>query len=190
MPLLAPRAAECGEATPSIRELAEEMKVHRRLILAAYRELEHDGLVELRERSGIFFAPCATPAVTRVTAREAWVVDVLLSAVTRGISVPDVRELFTRHADTRELRAACIECNHDQTAASCAELRAEYGVETDAHDVEALLDDRALARTRKGCDTLPRALAGSVRIASARPGRCATEWSHRGQLVVRMLALR
>jgi DNA-binding transcriptional regulator YhcF (GntR family) len=143
-----------GQRLPSIRELAEELHVDRRIILAAYRELEREGLVELRERSGIFFAPGATPAPKRVSALEEWTVDVLHSAVTRNITVPGFRELLLAHTETRDLRVACIECNDDQTAALCAEVRTEYGLETDAFDVDALLDDRTPARTLARADLL------------------------------------
>ncbi|MEO6528351.1 MAG: winged helix-turn-helix domain-containing protein [Gemmatimonadaceae bacterium] len=144
-----------GQRLPSIRALAEEMRVDRRTILAAYRELEHEGLVELRARSGIFFAPGGSSAGTaRLEALDTWAVDVLVDAVTRGLSVPTFRDLFAKHTDTRDLRAACIECNDDQTASLCAELRSGYGFETDAHDSEALLDDRTPARTLARADLL------------------------------------
>jgi DNA-binding transcriptional regulator YhcF (GntR family) len=143
-----------GQRLPSIRALADEFRVDRRIILAAYRELEREGLVELRERSGIFFAPGATPAAKRVSALEEWAVDVLHSAITRGITVSGFRELFALYTETRDLRVACIECNDDQTAALCAEVRAEYGIETDAFDVDTLLDDRTPARTLARDDLL------------------------------------
>ena len=144
-----------GQRLPSIRELAFELNVDRRTILAAYRELEREGLVVLRARSGIFFAPGgSSPAAAQLESLDTWAVDVLLDAVTRGLSVPGFRELFAKHTETRELRAACIECNDDQTAALCAELRTGYGFETDAHDVDALLDDRTPARTLARADLL------------------------------------
>jgi len=144
-----------GQRLPSIRELAAELNVDRRTILAAYRELEREGLVELRARSGIFFAPGgSSPATARLESLDMWAVDVLLDAVTRGLSVPTFREMIARHTDSRELRVACIECNDDQTAALCAEVRMGYGLDTDAHDIDALLDDRTPARTLARADLL------------------------------------
>jgi DNA-binding transcriptional regulator YhcF (GntR family) len=137
-----------GQRLPSIRELAAELNVDRRTVLAAYRELEREGLVELRPRSGIFFAPGTSGALpARVESLERWSIGVLLDAVTRGLSVPRFRELLGAHTDTRDLRVGCIECNDDQTAALCAEVRSEFGLETDAFDVDELLDDRTLSRT-------------------------------------------
>ncbi|HEV7990461.1 MAG TPA: GntR family transcriptional regulator [Gemmatimonadaceae bacterium] len=147
--LLAP-----GQRLPSIRELAQEYNVDRRKILTAYRALEREGLVELRERSGVFFAPGAPRTVTQVTALQVWSVDVLLEAARRGITVPKFLQFFSEHADTRDLRVACIECNDDQVAALCGEVRAEYGLETDAYDVDALLDDRTPGRTLARADLL------------------------------------
>ncbi len=45
-----------GDRLPSARDLAGEFEVDHRAILAAYRELAAEGLVELRQRGGIYVA--------------------------------------------------------------------------------------------------------------------------------------
>ena len=42
---------EPGIRLPSANEIAVEMGVDRRVVLQAYRELEREGIVELRQRS-------------------------------------------------------------------------------------------------------------------------------------------
>ena len=41
-------ATRSGEPLPSIRPLAEELRVNRNTVAKAYRELEHEGVIELR----------------------------------------------------------------------------------------------------------------------------------------------
>jgi GntR family transcriptional regulator len=52
-------AAECGvlrhgDQLPGIRTLAEELLVSPNTVAKAYSELEHDGILELRQGSGAF----------------------------------------------------------------------------------------------------------------------------------------
>lgn len=58
-----------GSALPGIREIAARLGVHRNTVVAALRELEAEGLLELRERSGAFVR--ARPAERRAQPREA-----------------------------------------------------------------------------------------------------------------------
>ena len=133
--LLAP-----GERLPSARELAAELGVDRRAVLAAYHALEREGLVELRQRSGIYFAHNNTPAGATLSRRSAWVVDFLLHGLAEGLAAPDAPERLHQYLRTLRLRAACIECNDDQRGGLCAELAADYGFEAEGVDVDALLE--------------------------------------------------
>lgn len=56
--LVAVRAGQIrpGHALPGVRELADRVGVHRNTVLAALRELEEQGWVEARPRSGFFVA--------------------------------------------------------------------------------------------------------------------------------------
>src|SRR3954471_4103899 len=47
-------AVRPGEQLPGIRPLAEELVVNPNTVAKAYRELEHDGLIELRQGAGAF----------------------------------------------------------------------------------------------------------------------------------------
>lgn len=140
--LLAP-----GARLPSVRELAIEFGVDRRVAAAAYHALEREGLVELRQRSGIFFAP---PHATGASSPSVdWVVDVLVQGATRGIAAPDFAERFRRYVSALPLRAACVECNDDQIDSLREELRAEYGFETQGVDADALLAGLAMPELRR-----------------------------------------
>lgn len=47
-------ALRAGDPLPSVRMLAEELRVNRNTIAKAYAELEADGVLELRQGSGCF----------------------------------------------------------------------------------------------------------------------------------------
>lgn len=62
----------CGETLPGTRELAEQLHVHRNTVLQAMRELQAQGWVIMKERSGVFvadvlpsFTPQGEPAAVR-----------------------------------------------------------------------------------------------------------------------------
>lgn len=123
-----------GDRLPSVRELARELSADPRVVLAAVRALEREGLVELRPRSGIYVIGTAT-ALKSPSQREAdWFVDLLVEGLAHDIAGPEFGSHIRRSLDTLQLKVACIECNHDQNAQLCSELRDDYGLE--AHPVE------------------------------------------------------
>lgn len=54
-------ALKTGDPLPSIRPLAEELRVNRNTIAKAYSELEHLGVVETRPGKGCFLAGSQSP---------------------------------------------------------------------------------------------------------------------------------
>jgi GntR family transcriptional regulator len=50
-----------GDPLPSIRVLAERLRINRNTVAKAYGELEHEGVVETVRGKGVFFAGDATP---------------------------------------------------------------------------------------------------------------------------------
>lgn len=47
-------ALRAGERLPTIRRLAEELVINPNTVVRAYRELQHEGVVELRQGSGAY----------------------------------------------------------------------------------------------------------------------------------------
>src|SRR5437763_16585823 len=59
-------AMQAGEALPSIRPLAEELRVNRNTIAKAYGELESLGVIETIPGKGCFLKPNNSPLKTEV----------------------------------------------------------------------------------------------------------------------------
>ena len=59
-----------GERLPSSRSLAEQLGVHRNTVLAAYRELDTQGLISTDPARGTYVADDASPAPARSRARH------------------------------------------------------------------------------------------------------------------------
>lgn len=85
-----------GEQLPGIRPLAEELVINPNTVAKAYRELEHDGVIELRQGSGAFIAGRARGRKVADKLRAAQ--PVVAAAVERlrgqGLTEEEIRRLF------------------------------------------------------------------------------------------------
>src|SRR6186997_1658187 len=84
-----------GEQLPSIRPLAEELVVNPNTIAKAYRELEHEGVIELRQGAGAFVsdrAPTKKDA-DKLRAAQATVANAVEKLRGRGVTDEEIRRL-------------------------------------------------------------------------------------------------
>jgi GntR family transcriptional regulator len=84
-----------GEQLPSIRPLAEELVVNPNTIAKAYRELEHEGIIELRQGAGAFVsdkAPTKKDA-DKLRAAQAAVAAAIDRLRARGVTDEEIRRL-------------------------------------------------------------------------------------------------
>jgi GntR family transcriptional regulator len=84
-----------GEQLPGIRPLAEELVVNPNTIAKAYRELEHSGVIELRQGAGAFVST-ATPSRTtdKMRAAQPIVAAAIGKLRARGVTDDEIRRLF------------------------------------------------------------------------------------------------
>lgn len=144
-----------GDRLPSTRELAATLGVAPRTVIAAYRALEGEGIVEMRPRSGIYVTRGSASERAMLPQLANWVVDVLVQSVSRGIPPREFPERVRRCIDTLRLRAACIECNADQIHSICTELYQDYGLESDPVDLDRLnAGDRTAMESIRNADVL------------------------------------
>jgi GntR family transcriptional regulator len=85
-----------GEQLPGIRPLAEELVINPNTVAKAYRELEHEGVIELRHGAGAFIA--ASPRSKRLTdnlrAGQTLVASTIERLRARGLADDEIRRLF------------------------------------------------------------------------------------------------
>jgi GntR family transcriptional regulator len=88
-----------GEPLPSIRPLAEELRVNRNTIAKAYLELENQGVIETVPGKGCFLANNNSPFKKQV--RLKLVTDEIDSAVVQAHHLQIGRDDFLRLAEER-----------------------------------------------------------------------------------------
>jgi DNA-binding transcriptional regulator YhcF (GntR family) len=120
-----------GERLPSARDLVTEFGVDHRLILAAYRQLANDGLIEIRERGGVYVAAAAATEATAATLPTRWFVDTLTEAYAYEMPAPQLHEWMRRAIETLRLRAIVVSTTADQVGGLARELRDDFGLEAD-----------------------------------------------------------
>ena len=85
-----------GDQLPGIRPLDEELVINPNTVAKAYRELEHEGVIELRHGAGAFVrAQAGAKKVTdRLRAGQAIVAGAMDKLRTRGLGDDEIRRLF------------------------------------------------------------------------------------------------
>jgi GntR family transcriptional regulator len=85
-----------GEQLPGIRPLAEELVMNPNTVAKAYRELEHQGVIEIRHGAGAFVAAAAQAkkVTEKVRAGQAIVAEAVEKLHKRGVTDEEIRRLF------------------------------------------------------------------------------------------------
>jgi GntR family transcriptional regulator len=85
-----------GEQLPGIRPLAEELVMNPNTVAKAYRELEHEGVIELRHGAGAFVS--AQPRTKKLAEAVRDAQPVVAATVkrlrARGLTDEEIRRLF------------------------------------------------------------------------------------------------
>ena len=85
-----------GEQLPGIRPLAEELVINPNTVAKAYRELEHEGVIELRHGAGAFVSgnAGAKKLSDKLRAGQAVVAAAVEKLRARGVTDEEIRRLF------------------------------------------------------------------------------------------------
>ena len=133
--------ARTGDRLPSIREVARAFGVPRHQVVRAYEALEAEGLVEKRERSGIYVAPQSRPGLDRLGETAQWLAEVFTQACAHQIRLPYLPDLIRRRTAAVPLRCACIDSDRDTMRGLCVETGQQFGFVSSPVDVAALDED-------------------------------------------------
>jgi GntR family transcriptional regulator len=90
-------ALRAGDQLPSIRPLAEELVINANTVAKAYRELEREGVVELKQGAGAFVADTGRAkqgGAEKFRGAQPLVAETVGELRRRGLSDDEIRRLF------------------------------------------------------------------------------------------------
>jgi GntR family transcriptional regulator len=84
-----------GDQLPAIRRVAEELVINPNTVAKAYRELEHEGVIELRQGSGAFVSENGRAGrVARVRTAQPVLQAALERLTAAGLTLEEIRRMF------------------------------------------------------------------------------------------------
>lgn len=102
-------ALRAEERLPTIRKLAEELVINPNTVVRAYRELQHEGIVELRQGSGAFIGRLVVERRQIMTKAEKIVGTAVERLANLGLTEEEIRR-------TVENSLAAVRVNRDREA--------------------------------------------------------------------------
>jgi hypothetical protein len=151
--------------------MAASLGADHRLVAAAYRSLETEGLVEIRPGAGVFLALDVSAGALQGEV-EGWLSGVLLEGHNRGVARAELARLVERCAAT-PLRCACVESNEDQMVAVAAELEESFSLDVRPVLVSPAASAPVPADALADADLVVTTVfhAAAVRVAAERAGK-------------------
>ena len=84
-----------GDQLPAIRRVAEDLVINPNTVAKAYRDLEHAGVIELRQGAGAFVSDNgSTSRVTQVKRAQPVLQAAVDRLVANGLTPDEIRRLF------------------------------------------------------------------------------------------------
>jgi DNA-binding transcriptional regulator YhcF (GntR family) len=116
-----------GDRLPGVRETAREMGVNARTVAKAFRELETEGLVEVRGRSGVYVARQQLRDGQMLPETMRWMAEVVVETWRRMIHIPEFPDFARRCTAAVQVRCALVESVEDAVTAYSTELGSGLG---------------------------------------------------------------
>ncbi len=118
-----------GDRIPGIREVSRATALNHKTVARAYRALQKEGMLEVRDRSGVYVAALGWTDRRPAGETETWAAEMLTEAWRRRIGIPALPEVVRRWTAAAPLRCACVEADPERRAALSAELAGAFGFE-------------------------------------------------------------
>jgi GntR family transcriptional regulator len=83
-----------GDQLPTIRKVAEELVMNPNTVVRAYRELEHEGVIELRHGSGAYIKESAGTRAKVIHKAQAAVQSMIERLASLGLTEEELRRVF------------------------------------------------------------------------------------------------
>jgi GntR family transcriptional regulator len=104
---IASGSLKAGDGLPSLRETALKLRINPLTVGKAYKQLEHDGLIETRHGLGSFVTADTGPTETfRRDALSREIDNVIVDAFHMGVAPNELRKLFDERIKTAQQDAS------------------------------------------------------------------------------------
>jgi len=87
-------AMRAGDQLPSVRQMAEDLVINPNTVARAYRELEHEGAIELRHGAGAFIRESIVPRAKLMQKAQAVVRSTLDQLESFDLGEAEIRRLI------------------------------------------------------------------------------------------------
>jgi len=94
-------AIRAGEQLPSVRQMAENLVINPNTVARAYRELEHEGVIELKHGSGAFIRESIVPRAKLMQKAQTVVRSALDQLESFDLSEDEIRRLLENELASR-----------------------------------------------------------------------------------------
>ena len=94
-------AIRAGEQLPSVRQMAENLVINPNTVARAYRELEHEGIIELKHGSGAFIRESIVPREKLMQKAQTVVRSALDQLESFDLSEDEIRRLLENELASR-----------------------------------------------------------------------------------------
>lgn len=182
-------ALKSGDRLPGGRHIWAELGSSARVVNAAYRALAVEGLVDLRDRSGVYVADRPSGGAGVDALPEDLLVDLFARGLSHGVPIVDLHQGIRRSVRTARLRLLVVAPTQDQIVGLCRELESDYGVDAAGIDGRALSAEPVPRGSLRDIDLLVTTVADAplverladglgipVLVAEIRPDLLRGEW--------------
>lgn len=117
-----------GDRLSSARELAAEFDTDYRQVLSAFKTLEAEGLIQVRERGGAYVTSENGPGDRSTVVPTVWLAEILIDAYARELSPMELCEWLARSIETVQLRALVVAMSDAEVAELTREISDDFGI--------------------------------------------------------------
>jgi GntR family transcriptional regulator len=98
---IATGAVRAGEQLPSVRQMAEDLVINPNTVVRAYRELDYEGVIELKHGSGAFIRETVVPSAKLMQKAQAVVQTAVARLESLDLTEEEIRRLVENELAVR-----------------------------------------------------------------------------------------
>jgi GntR family transcriptional regulator len=99
---IATGAINAGEQLPSVRQMAEDLLINPNTVARAYRDLEQEGIIELKHGSGAFVSDSIAPPSKSMHKAQAVVKSAIDQLTSFDLAEEEIRRLIENELSQRK----------------------------------------------------------------------------------------